>query len=266
MPCRACACAGQVVAAARGGQGDVLHQELIIPAAEAEEEGRQRPRQLPGVGAEPGSGGHRHAGHERGVLGGEPGQRVLGGRRPGEDNPGPGRHRDDRGQARLQQQRGSAGGVQVVVEQAAQRPRRGPASLSLGLGLLGGVGAEQVVHGVPAGACSVSRCARASSASRARGPARAGSRPGWPRRGPRCPGRDAGPAAGTAAPRRRSARGRTRRTPPGRRWPGHRRRRRPACGWSRAARRRGRRAGRPGWWRRGRRRWPAPAAAARSGR
>src|SRR5262249_59521624 len=71
------------------------------------------------------------------------------GGRPG-GGTGPGRGEDDRLDCWVQQAGGTGGGVQVVVE----HPADGGVAAGLAdgvLGLFGGVGAQQVVAGVPAG-------------------------------------------------------------------------------------------------------------------
>jgi len=68
----------------------------------------------------------------------------------GEGGAGPGRGEDHRLPGRVQQAGGAASGMQVVVE----CPAGGgvPVGLAAGVaGLLGGVGAQQIVEGVPAG-------------------------------------------------------------------------------------------------------------------
>ncbi|WP_433120161.1 hypothetical protein [Micromonospora sp. CA-246542] len=77
---------------------------------------------------------------------------------------GCGRGQGDRIAARLQQQRGRVGGVQVVVQPTPDRGPSGAGRLEP-FGLLDGVRPEQVVRAEPPGACSVTRCAWASSAS-----------------------------------------------------------------------------------------------------
>jgi hypothetical protein len=101
------------------------------------------------VGVEPRSGRDGHGREQDLPLGLEPGQRlrVIGGL-PG-SGAGAGRGKDHRLLGWLQQEGGAGGGVQVVVEHSSD------GGIALGLvgclvGLLGGVGAQQVMEGVPA--------------------------------------------------------------------------------------------------------------------
>lgn len=80
---------GYVAHAASGLQGGVLRQGIIRPGSAAEEEGAQGPGELPRVGADPGLGGQVDGGEQGGVLGREPGHRVLGRGRFADDDPGP---------------------------------------------------------------------------------------------------------------------------------------------------------------------------------
>ena len=100
---------------------------------------------------EPGLGGEGDGGEQDLVLLLEPGQRlpVIGGLL-GRGGARAGRGEDDRLMRRVQQPGGMGGGVQVVVE----HPADGGIALRFAVGvagLLGGVGAQQVVQGVPAG-------------------------------------------------------------------------------------------------------------------
>ena len=111
----------------------------------------------------------------------EPGHRLL--RRGGlaRDDPGLGRAQRERVEVRLHQHRGLAGGVQVVVEDAAHGRVAGVLAV-VRQGLLGGVGTEQVVEGVPARGRARRAGAPGSARPAARGPGPAGPRRGWPRR------------------------------------------------------------------------------------
>jgi hypothetical protein len=95
-------------------------------------------------------GGELNGGEQHGVLGTEPGHRLLGRAGLGRADPGLSRHQGGRLEMRLDQAYRVAGGVQVVVEEAVHG--RVPDLLAvLHLSLLGGVGAEQVVKGIPPG-------------------------------------------------------------------------------------------------------------------
>lgn len=68
----------RVIDASRGVQASVLCQGLVVPVPAPEEEGGKGPRELPGVGIEPGFGGQLDGGEEPGVFRNEPVQCVLG--------------------------------------------------------------------------------------------------------------------------------------------------------------------------------------------
>ena len=141
---------GGVAQAGRGGQRRALGRGPFLPVPAALQEGRHGPGELPGVAVEPGPGGEGDGGEQDLVLGLEPGQGlpVIGGLLGG--GAGPGRGEGDRLLGWVQQAGGAGGGVQVVVE----HPADGGVALGLAVGvagLLGGVGAQQVVEGVPAG-------------------------------------------------------------------------------------------------------------------
>jgi hypothetical protein len=113
------------------------------------QEGLHCPGELPGVAAGPAAVGEGNSGEQDLVLGLEPGQRlpVVGGRLG--DGAGAGRGESDEVTYRMQQQGGLACGVQVVVED----PADSCLALGLAVGVAGlgvGVGAEQVVEGIPA--------------------------------------------------------------------------------------------------------------------
>jgi hypothetical protein len=102
------------------------------------------------VGVEPGGGGVVDGGQQRGVLGGEPVEGLLVVCGVFRGDPGLGWGEGDRVPVRGQQQGCGVGGVQVVVED----PVDGGVALGVGVvgvGEVGGVGAQQVVEGVPAG-------------------------------------------------------------------------------------------------------------------
>ena len=102
------------------------------------------------MAVEPGPGGEGDGGEQDLVLGLEPGQGlpVIGGLLG--SGAGPGRGEGDRLLGWVQQEGGAGGGVQVVVEHPADG--LAPVGVAVGVvGLLGGVGAQQVVEGVPAG-------------------------------------------------------------------------------------------------------------------
>src|SRR5580692_3291004 len=141
---------GGVTHAGRGGQSYALGRDPFLKVPTRFQKGRQGPGELPGVAVEPGSGGEGEGGEQDLVLGLEPGPRlrVIGGL-PG-SGAGAGRREDDRLLGWVQQYGGARGGMQVVVEHPANGLT--PAGVAVGaLGLLGGVGAQQVVERVPAG-------------------------------------------------------------------------------------------------------------------
>ena len=72
---------GRVGQPAGGGQRGVLGGGPVVPVPAPVEEVGEGPGQLPGVGVEPGAGGVVDGGQQHRVLGGEPGQRLLRGRR-----------------------------------------------------------------------------------------------------------------------------------------------------------------------------------------
>ena len=96
-----------------------------------------------------GPGGQRHGRQQRGLFGGEPAQRLLGGGGRADDGPWQRRVLGLRGEERVEQRGGGARGVQPVVEQPAQRGAPGPVVVAVPR-LFGGVGPEQVVEGVAA--------------------------------------------------------------------------------------------------------------------
>ena len=141
-----------VAEAARGGQGGVMSRDLLGPEPLPEQERPEDPRQLPGLRVEAGRGGLRDGGEQHRTLGGEPGQRAVVARDVLRDDAGLRRRQGDRLPVHVlvHQQDGGVRGVQVVVEYPVHR--RAPRVVAVpGPGLLGGVGAQQVVEGIPAG-------------------------------------------------------------------------------------------------------------------
>src|SRR5262249_53843860 len=133
-----------------GGHRGAADGGPVVPVPPPVEESRQSPGKLPGVGVEPGHGGLVDGGQQHGVLQREPvqGLLVVGGVLRGDV--GCGRGEGDRVRGRVQQSVGGVRGVQVVVEDADG----GGVALLVGIdavGERGGVGAQQVVEGIPAG-------------------------------------------------------------------------------------------------------------------
>jgi hypothetical protein len=102
------------------------------------------------MSVEPGSGGERDGGEQDLMFCLEPGQGLptIGGLADGGASPG--RGKDHRLLGRVQNAGGAGGGVQVVVEHPADGGVAVGGAVGVA-GLLGGVGAQQVMQGVPAG-------------------------------------------------------------------------------------------------------------------
>ena len=132
-----------------GSHRDAPGGHLVVPVAPPVEVVVEGPGQLPGVGVEPGGGGLVDGGQQHGMFRGEPGQGPLMVGGIFRDGSGPARCEGDRVPMRVQQPGGGVGGVQVVVEHPVHRRVPLPVVV-VGVCLLGGVGAQQVVAGVPA--------------------------------------------------------------------------------------------------------------------
>src|SRR5579875_2004069 len=131
------------------GQGCALTTIPIPPVPAALQEVTQRPGKLPRMGVKPVVSGELHATEESVVLGVEPGHRPWQVSGPLGDH-----HRIERNQrylttARMKQSVGGTGRMQVVTQHPADGgpPLCGLLRLA---GLLGCVGAYQVMEGVPA--------------------------------------------------------------------------------------------------------------------
>jgi hypothetical protein len=141
---------GHVAEAAGSSERGVLDRGQLVPVPAAVQAVHHGPGQLPRVFVVPGPGGQPDGGGQDLVLCVEPGQRLAG---AGQLPCGDARQRRaerDRIPLRFEQQRGLAGRVQVVVQNAAS----GCLAPLLVLGparLLGGVGTEQVVAAIAAG-------------------------------------------------------------------------------------------------------------------
>jgi hypothetical protein len=130
-----------------GGQRGLLNGPGAVPVAAPVQEFRQRHRELPGAGILARGNGVTGHGQQHLVLGLEPGHRpgiagyVFGG------YPGIGLGQRDRLALREHHRARGVCRVQVMAE----HPARGGLSLRVGGDELGGVGAQQVVAGEPAG-------------------------------------------------------------------------------------------------------------------
>jgi len=141
---------GHVAYPAGGGQRGVLGPGVVRPGSAADEGRAQHPGELPCAGAVARVGGELDSSEQHGVLGAEPGHRALGRAGLARADPRLSWRHGGRLEVRIDQHRCVPGGVQVVVEEAMHG--RVPDLLAVvRLGLLGGIGAEQVVEGVAAG-------------------------------------------------------------------------------------------------------------------
>ena len=141
---------GHVTQAGRGGQRGALGSGPFVPVPAAVQELGHRPGQYPGAGIAAGIGGQADTAEEDLVLCFEPGQCLLVAvEAPGNDaraGRGERRHRHAMG---VEQQGGGMAGVQVVVEHALDGGLA-PGFWFVPGGLLGGVGAQQIVQAVAA--------------------------------------------------------------------------------------------------------------------
>jgi hypothetical protein len=144
-----CLPGGVVEARSRGEGGDLRGGRFEVVPSYCQK-GRHGPWDLPGMGIVPGLGGKADRGQQHVVFSLEPCQclPVIRGMLGGDARPG--RRDADRLKCGVQDHSGAAGAVQVVVECLVD----GGLALVLvveGPGLVGGVGAKQVVEGIPAG-------------------------------------------------------------------------------------------------------------------
>jgi hypothetical protein len=157
--------AGQVFSGVRRG---LPYGERIVTAPPPVMEVTQGPGELPHGGVPAVGDGGLVGGQDIGVFSVEPGDRGRYVRQRLGVGAGRGRIEPDLRAVRIQDQVGGVGGVQVEVDHAAQRVV--PLGVAVvGVGLVGRVGAEQVVEGVPAGGAFADQVRPAQLVERAAG-------------------------------------------------------------------------------------------------
>ena len=112
---------GQVPGAAGGGKRRPACGGLVVPAPAPQQVRAQDPRELPGVAAQPGTGGELDRGQQRRLFAGEPVQRILAGGQFDGERPGARRAYRDRVDERPHRHRGVVSCVQVVVKDPVHR-------------------------------------------------------------------------------------------------------------------------------------------------
>ncbi len=138
-----------IVVFGRRRQRDDQYADLVLPVAASFEVRHQAPRQQPRMAAEPLRSRLTDRRQQHGVLRGEPGEGFLIGRRRRGHDTGRRWRQVDRVAIGVQTPFGRPAGMQVVVEHPAHG--RGAACVVVGVGQLGGVHAQQVVHAEPMG-------------------------------------------------------------------------------------------------------------------
>lgn len=145
---RGCLCR-RVAKADRGRERDALSRCPIVPVSSPVKKVGHGPGKLPGTRIASRPGGKGDGGQEDVVFGVEPVQGVLETADALDSDRRRWRRERDRVTKRPQPQGGDARGVQVVIEDPVKRTLVG--GYLPGSDLLGGVGPQQVVHGIPAG-------------------------------------------------------------------------------------------------------------------
>ena len=138
------------VAGVPGGvQAGLARCVQLVPQPAPQQVTAQGPDQLPGMCAEPGSGGTVDGGQQRRVFCGKPAECVLGGGELVHDDPRLCRAQREWIKIWCHHRRGAVPGVQIVV----QHPADGRVTVLVRIhheGLFGGVCAQQVVEGIAA--------------------------------------------------------------------------------------------------------------------
>jgi hypothetical protein len=140
---------GSVAGPAGGGQAGPACRLQLCPEPTPQLVGSQHPGELPGGHAGVARGGTVNGGQQRGVLGGEPSQRVIGSGQLGHGDSRLRRGQVQRVKIGHHQRQSTVPGVQVMVKNPVAGRRPGGVRHQR-VHLFGGVGAQQIVSGIPA--------------------------------------------------------------------------------------------------------------------